>query len=172
MTIKPKTNRIALVTRAEQGLGQELAEQLAQAGLHVIVGGRDLQAVRRVVAAIREAGGQADALALDTGNPESIQQAARAIHSYYGRLDVLVNVAGLVKEASWDGNTSSVISSEVLYETFETNFFGVVALTQALWPSLEKSQHASVVNVSSVLGPHTIYAQTNGSGSSPLLVQT
>jgi NAD(P)-dependent dehydrogenase (short-subunit alcohol dehydrogenase family) len=161
------TARIALVTGANRGLGKEVAEQLAQAGLHVIVSGRNAQATEAVANAIREHGGQADSLELDTSHPVSIQRAVQTIQSKFGRLDVLINNAGIMKDGAWMGNTSTTISSQVLRETFETNFFGVVALTQALWSLLEKSGHASVVNVSSIMGSNTIHAQTD----SPL-VQT
>ena len=157
-----QTARIALVTGANRGLGQEVAERLAKAGLHVIVSGRNTQAIETVAAAIREQGGQADALELDTSDSASIQRAAQTVHSKFGRLDVLINNAGIMKDGTWVGNTSTTISSEILRETFETNFFGVVALTQALWPLLEKSGHASVVNVSSIMGSNTIHAQTDG----------
>jgi NAD(P)-dependent dehydrogenase (short-subunit alcohol dehydrogenase family) len=77
-------------------------------------------------------------------------------------LDVLVNNAGIMKDGSWVGNTSATVSSEILRETFEKNFFGVVALTQAVWLLLKNSGHASVVNVSSIMGSNTIHAQVDG----------
>lgn len=157
-----QTVRLALVTGANRGLGKVVAERLAKAGLHVIVSGRNVRAIESVAAEIREQGGQAEALELDTSDPASIQRAAQTVHNKFGRLDVLVNNAGIMKEGSWMGNTSTTISSEILRETFETNFFGVVALTQALWGLLEKSGHASVVNVSSIMGSNTIHAQTDG----------
>jgi NAD(P)-dependent dehydrogenase (short-subunit alcohol dehydrogenase family) len=157
-----QTARIALVTGANRGLGKEVAEQLAKAGLHVIVSGRNAQAIESVAPEIHQQGCHADALELDTSDPTSIQRAAQTVHNQFGRLDVLVNNAGIMKDGSWMGNTSTSISSEILRKTFETNFFGVVALTQTLWPLLEKSGHATVVNVSSIMGSNTIHAQTDG----------
>lgn len=151
MITKSKTYRIALVTQAECGPGREVAEQLAKAGLHVIIGGCDPKAIRHVVSDIRENGGEANALVLDISNPDSIQRAARAVDSYYGRLDVLVDTSGCMNEATEVAETLIPVSSKIVYENFESNFFGVLALTQAFWPSLEKSQRATIVNMSSLL---------------------
>jgi NAD(P)-dependent dehydrogenase (short-subunit alcohol dehydrogenase family) len=133
--------RTALVTGANKGIGFAIAQQLAEAGLDVIVGARDEAAGR--AAAARIAG--ARSLVLDVASTESIQAAAGSVEA----LDVLVNNAGIAD--SEDAGAASV-SAAVLRRTFDVNFFGAVELTQALLPQLRRSHAGRIVLVSSSLG--------------------
>jgi len=87
--------------------------------------------------------------------------AAKSIEKEFGRLDILVNNAAVMLDAR-TGNETSTTSANLLHETFETNFFAVVALTQTLLPLLRKSKAGRIVNLSSILASLTLHA-TKGS---------
>jgi NAD(P)-dependent dehydrogenase (short-subunit alcohol dehydrogenase family) len=133
--------RIALVTGANKGIGFAIARQLSGAGLEVIVAARDDAAGRAAAACIAGA----RFLQLDVTSEHSIRAAAGELQA----LDVLVNNAGVAEP----GDTSAAaVSLEVLRRTFEVNFFGAIAVTQALLPLLRRSAAGRIVNVSSSLG--------------------
>jgi len=157
-----KRQQVALVTGAARGLGKEAALRLAQAGYVVLVGVRDIEGSRALLKQIQEEGNSAELLALDLDMPSSIIAAVKEIETRHGSLDVLVNNAAVMLDGGWVGNTTITIDASALKRTFETNFFGTVALTQALWPLLLKAGHANVVNVSSRMGSNTFHADPNG----------
>lgn len=138
---------IALVTGANRGIGFEIARQLAQKGSFVLIGARDLARGERAAVQLREEGFDARSVALDVTDEASIQRAARWIDAEFGRLDILVNNAGI----AIDDQAPSLVSTGVLRQTYETNFFGPVAVTQAMVPLLRKSSAGRIVNLSSSL---------------------
>ncbi|MEK6290405.1 MAG: SDR family oxidoreductase [Paraburkholderia tropica] len=144
------TNKIALVTGANKGIGFETARQLGQAGCHVILAGRNLPAVAQAAAALAGDGIDAEALVLDVTNSASIVAAAAAVSRSHPRLDVLVNNAGIMLDAF--DKAPSQQSIEVWRRTFDTNLFGLVEVTQAFLPLLRRASAARIVNVSSILG--------------------
>ncbi|MEV7322248.1 SDR family oxidoreductase [Streptomyces sp. NPDC093970] len=131
-------DRTALVTGANKGIGFHTARLLAEAGFSVLVGSRDIENGERAVA---EIGGDARLLVLDVTEPGSIERAADRV----GRLDALVNNAG-VQPVTGPPTETGV---EDLRRTYETNVFGVVAVTNAFLPALRRAPHPRVVNVSS-----------------------
>jgi NAD(P)-dependent dehydrogenase (short-subunit alcohol dehydrogenase family) len=131
----------ALVTGASGGIGKEIARQLADAGLIVYVGARAADRGRR---AVDEIGGQARLLVLDVTDPESVAAAAASVDD----LDALINNAGIMV----DGRTAPEADVESFRRTYETNVFGVVAVTNAFLPVLRRSAHPRIVNVSSGTG--------------------
>ncbi len=137
---------VTLITGANKGLGYETARRLIAEGHTVYVGARD---VGRGEAAARELGGRF--VQLDVTDDESVEQAVRVIDEHEGRLDVLVNNAGV----SWTGDVSGPVALQV----FDTNAVGVIRVTQAALPLLQKSEIPVVVNVSSALG--SFWAVTN-----------
>lgn len=144
------TQKIALITGATKGIGLETARQLAEEGMHVIVAGRDLSAAQAAAATIALAGFAAEAIALDVTDSGSIAAAVRTVRERHGHLDVLVNNAGVMQDA-FDKKPSQQ-SLDVWRSTFDTNVFGLVAVTNAFLPLLALSDGARIVNVSSVLG--------------------
>ena len=103
-----------------------------------------------------------ESVRFDVTNPADHPAIARHLEGRYGKLDILVNNAGvMLDEADFEkggSNTTSTVTSEVLRKTFETNFFAVVALTQALLPLIRKSPAGRIVNLSSVLGSLTLHS--------------
>src|SRR5262245_55874910 len=152
---------VALITGANKGIGLQIAKDLAAHGLTVLVGARDLD---RGEAAARTILGDARALALDVTDPTSIAAAAERIRNQLGRLDVLVNNAGIAHagkpgrslEEIVKAGRASVASMSDVREVFETNVFGVIAVTQAMLPLLRQAPAGRIVNVSSSVGSLTL----------------
>jgi NAD(P)-dependent dehydrogenase (short-subunit alcohol dehydrogenase family) len=142
---------VTLVTGANQGLGFETARRLAALGHHVIVGARTAEKAQEAAAKLAGAG-SVEGLVLDVTRPADHARAAATIGERHGRLDVLVNNAGIIQGEGWMGNSTLTVPMDTLRATFETNFFGLVGLTTALVPLLRKSAAGRVVNVSSVMG--------------------
>ncbi|HEX7348567.1 MAG TPA: SDR family oxidoreductase [Rhodanobacteraceae bacterium] len=145
---------VALITGANKGIGLAIAEQLAMHGLTVLVGSRDLARGEAAAATIR---GNAHAVQLDVTDAASIAAAVVHIEREFGRLDVLVNNAGIAHagdpQRSLDdivrSGRASVASLDEVRAVFETNVFGVIAVTQAMLPLLRESPAGRIVNVSS-----------------------
>lgn len=143
-------SKIALVTGATRGIGLETSRQLARAGVTVLLAGRNKDATDRAVAALRADGLAVQPLVLDVNDPESIAAAKALVQREYGRLDILVNNAGVLLD---DMTLSpSQQSLKVWRDTFDTNVFALVEVTQALLPLLKAAGSARIVNVSSQLG--------------------
>jgi NAD(P)-dependent dehydrogenase (short-subunit alcohol dehydrogenase family) len=138
---------VALVTGANKGLGLEIARQLGKRGLAVVLGARDLEKGEAAAAALRRDGVDAHAVKLDVGREADVQALPGYFAEKFGRLDVLVNNAGV---AEW--GTDDLASFR---RTFEANVFGAVATTYALLPLIKKSPAGRIVNQSSQLGSLT-----------------
>ncbi len=154
--------KVALITGANKGLGLETGRQLGKLGYTVLLGSRD--ALKGEVGArqLRDDGVDARVVKLDVNKQADIEAAVAMIESEYGKLDVLVNNAGVMIEKGWTKNTTSETTMENLRATFETNLFAVFAVTKAMLPLLKKSDAGRVVNVSSILGSVSMQA-TKGS---------
>jgi NAD(P)-dependent dehydrogenase (short-subunit alcohol dehydrogenase family) len=140
--------RVAVVTGANKGIGLEIARQLARQGITVYLGARDEARGRAAAEKLRAEGLDARPLRLDVTDDRSVAAAASALEKDAGRLDVLVNNAGV----ALDDAPPSRLSGEVLRRTYETNVFGVVRVTQAFLPLLRRSDAGRIVNLSSGLG--------------------
>jgi len=152
---------VALVTGATQGIGHQIAKELASQGFKVLVGARNLDAG---VAAAWAIGGAAQAIRLDVTDQASILAASQQIQETLGRLDVLVNNAGIghpappgtpLEEMRESGKMTR-ISIDDMRVVFDTNVFGVVAVTRAMLPLLRKAPAGRIVNVSSSGGSLTL----------------
>ena len=154
------TKKIALITGANKGLGFEMARQLGQAGVTVIVGARDEVKGEAAARKLRDKGLDAQFLKLDVTDNADRAAAAGFLEDKFGRLDILINNAGIAAEGLGAGRTVTT-TADVIHRTFETNFFAPVALTQALLPLLRKSDAGRIVNMSSILGSQTLQADPN-----------
>ena len=142
-----KNDKIVLITGANKGLGKETARQLALLGYTVVIAARDIKSGDAVVTELRSLDCDAHALKLDVTNPEDISNCVNYIETTFGKLDVLVNNAGVVLE--WDGNPTS---ADKIRQTLEVNLIAPFAITEALVPLLSLSTDARVINQSSILG--------------------
>ncbi len=150
--------KVALVTGANKGLGLEMSRQLGKADITVVVGARDLAKAQQAVSELQAAGIDARPLALNVTDSASIEAAVKQIEDTLGRLDILVNNAGVMLEHDWIGNTALTVSPDTLRQTFDANFFGLVAVTQAFLPLIRKSEQGRIVNMSSIQGSLTLQA--------------
>jgi NAD(P)-dependent dehydrogenase (short-subunit alcohol dehydrogenase family) len=144
-----KTARIALVTGANKGIGLEIARQLGDAGVLVLIGARDAGRVQEAVDTLSSAGLQVTSVAIDLNDHASIAAAAETIRADHGRLDILVNNAGIVDAEDGPPTTGA---PEAARRIMDTNFVGTLAVTQAMLPLLRESKAARIVNLSSSLG--------------------
>jgi NAD(P)-dependent dehydrogenase (short-subunit alcohol dehydrogenase family) len=150
-------NKIALITGANKGIGFETARQLARSGgVHVLLAARDPAKGERAAHALRSEGLDVEALQLDVTNDSSIKAAAASIAQKYGLLDILINNAGIGIDDA--GKKVSEQSLETWRRTFDTNFFGMIAVTQAFLPLLAKSAGGRIVNLSSILGSLALHS--------------
>ncbi|RXF67787.1 SDR family NAD(P)-dependent oxidoreductase [Arcticibacter tournemirensis] len=160
--IESSTNyqSVALVTGANQGVGFQIAKALAANGYKVYVGSRNLGNGEKAAA---EIGTDAQAIQLDVTQQSTIDAAVDRIEKEQGRLDLLVNNAGIahagkpgrtLEDATEAGRATNASLDEVR-TVWETNVFGVISVTQAMLPMLRKSKAARIVNVSSALGSLT-----------------
>jgi NAD(P)-dependent dehydrogenase (short-subunit alcohol dehydrogenase family) len=159
--------RVALVTGANKGIGRGTAEQLATLGMTVLIGARDPQRGEQAAAALRAAGGDVYAVALDVTDPTTIQAAARQVEERFGHLDVLINNAGItgsgqVSPEDAHDQIPSTVDLDMVRAVFETNVFGVIAVTNAMLPLLRRSSAPRIVNVSSHAGSLTLTSDPDG----------
>lgn len=145
--------RIALVTGANKGIGLEIAGTLARQGMRVLLGARNAELGGAAAAQLKEQGMDVQFLELNLGRPDSLRDAAAWIEKDAGKLDVLVNNAGIT--VAGDGPPTKA-DIDAVRRVFETNFFGTLAVTQAMLPLLRKSDAGRIVNVSSGLGSITL----------------
>lgn len=151
------TTGIALITGANKGIGLEIARQLGTQGITVLIGARDEKRGSEAAEKLQAENIDAHAVQLDVTNQQSIDAAAKYIESKFGKLDILVNNAGI----AIDNAPPSQLDMEILRRTYETNFFGVFAVTKAMLPLLHKSQAGRIVNISSGLGSLTQNSDPN-----------
>jgi NAD(P)-dependent dehydrogenase (short-subunit alcohol dehydrogenase family) len=144
--------RVALVTGANKGIGFAIARGLLELGIGVYVGARDPARGENAAAILSEARPAARFVHLDVTDSESIAAAADRIDREAGVLDILVNNAGIVMRPVHPPSETSVLE---MRETFGTNVFGVVAVTNAMLPLLRRSRAGRIVNVTSDLGSLT-----------------
>jgi NAD(P)-dependent dehydrogenase (short-subunit alcohol dehydrogenase family) len=143
------TPRIALVTGANRGIGREIAYQLALNGLHVLIGCRDEDKGQHTVEEMRKEGLAVELQAVDVNDTESVSKMAETVKQQYGRLDVLVNNAGILLD---HGVSVLNVEESVIKETFETNYFGALRMIQATVPLMKEHKYGRIVNLSSGLG--------------------
>jgi NAD(P)-dependent dehydrogenase (short-subunit alcohol dehydrogenase family) len=152
------SKRIALVTGANKGIGFETARQLAEKDITVLLGARDEKRGLEATEKLKKTGLDVQFLRLDVNDPTSQDDAAKFIADKFGKLDILVNNAGVARDF---GVPASKGTAEQWRETFDTNLFSLISLTQKLLPLIKKSDAGRVVNLSSILGSLTLNSDPN-----------
>lgn len=150
--------RVALVTGANRGIGLEIARGLGRAGLTVVVGARSQASGQEAAGILAAEGISAVAEPLDVSDPKSIELAGVAVLSRFGRLDVLVNNAGVLLDGD---ERASAVGLEKIRATLETNVVGAWLLCQAVIPAMRRQRYGRIVNLSSDMGS---LADVQGSG--------
>jgi NAD(P)-dependent dehydrogenase (short-subunit alcohol dehydrogenase family) len=153
-------SQVALVTGANRGIGLETARQLAQAGVHVLVGARSEDKGRAAVEALAEEGLSAAFILIDMEDPATFRSASEQIDRDHGRLDILVNNAAIMHEG--DHAATSEVPIEAWRQTLNVNVLAQIELTHVLLPLIRKSAAGRIVNLSSILGSIS-YHSTPGS---------
>jgi 3-oxoacyl-[acyl-carrier protein] reductase len=157
--------RIALVTGASQGIGRAIALRLAAQGAHVALAARNQEKLAEVAAEIAAAGGTAHSFALDISNEESIKACAKAVIAHFGRIEILVNNAGITRDTlsmrmrrhDWD-------------DVLTTNLTGAFLLSQACMSTMLKSRWGRIINITSVVGETGQAGQANYAASKAGLI--
>jgi NAD(P)-dependent dehydrogenase (short-subunit alcohol dehydrogenase family) len=155
------TQKVAFITGGNRGIGFQTALELEQAGVHAVIGSRDLKQGEDAVAKLRALGANADVIRFDITRPADYQAAYDYFDKRYGRLDILVNNAGIAAgtfPGTGPEHSTAEVPLDLLHKVFETNFFAPVALTQVLLPLIRKSPAGRIVNLSSILGSLTFHA--------------
>jgi NAD(P)-dependent dehydrogenase (short-subunit alcohol dehydrogenase family) len=157
--------KVAFITGANRGLGLETARILGKQGITVILGSRELEKGKAAAEKLRNEGAKSvEAVGFDVNKAADHKEIYDYIAKKYGKLDILINNAGVLDEGvenPFDGkpfNTAAIVNSEKLRQTFNTNFFEVVELTQTLLPLIKKAPAGRIVNLSSILGSLTLHA--------------
>ncbi|MEV6716685.1 SDR family oxidoreductase [Lentzea sp. NPDC051208] len=145
-------NRTALVTGANKGIGFAIAQGLGAIGFTVAVGARDDLRRADAVERLRANGIDAFGVALDVTSDDSATAAAKAIEQTTGRLDVLVNNAGISGRTDGGVQNPSTLDLDVVRTVLDTNVFGVVRVTNAMLPLLREAESPRIVNMSSNMG--------------------
>lgn len=153
--------KVAFITGANRGIGYETAKGLGELGITVVIGARHLAKGQAAAKQLQALGIKAEAIAYDASQPASGDAAYEYFDKHFGKLDILVNNAGMLIEQIMGKNNSSTVSADVLQQTFQTNLFAVVALTQKLLPLVKKAPAGRIVNLSSILASLTLHSMPN-----------
>jgi NAD(P)-dependent dehydrogenase (short-subunit alcohol dehydrogenase family) len=153
-----QTKKIALITGANKGIGLETARQLGALGITVLLGSRDLGRGETAAKTLQGEGFDVRAVKIDVADYADHKAVAAWIEKEYGVLDILINNAGVLLDGHMGANDAIATPENLLRETFDVNFFAVIALTQTLLPLIRKSAAGRIVNLSSILGSNTFHA--------------
>ena len=150
--------KVAFITGANRGIGFETSKKLAELGIKVILGSRDLKKGEEAVKKLSNFGIDADLVQYDAFDDDAPQKVYDYILEKYKKLDILINNAGVLLSGNLFVTNSSTISDKDLKDTFQTNFFSVISLTQKLLPLIKKSNAGRIVNVSTILSSLTLHS--------------
>lgn len=141
--------QVAIVTGGNRGIGYELVKQLAWDGFKVILTSRDPETGHEAVQKLNKLNLNVSFVVMDVDNQESIRQAAITVNERYGRLDVLINNAGVYLD---ENKKLVVMNPSILEKTMTTNFFGAYHMIRSFIPLMEKQGYGRIINVSSEYG--------------------
>src|SRR5438045_1099275 len=141
--------RVALVTGGNRGIGLEVCRQLAQRGLTVVLGSRDITKGVAAAGEIIGAGGRVAARQLDVASVQSIRECMTWVRREHGRLDVLINNAGIMVD---EGDADPIEELEIIRNTMQTNVYGPFLLSRLAIPIMKSRRYGRIVNLSSGMG--------------------
>jgi len=145
-----------LITGANRSIGLEVVKQLSKKGLFVYLGSRDLEKGKAAVKELNENGFEnIQAIEIDVTNPDSILDAKNVVESEQGKLDILINNAGILGTNQQQASNTPIADIQTV---FDTNFFGVISVTQAFLELLKKSESPRISNITSGLGSLTLHS--------------
>ncbi|MEH7086928.1 SDR family NAD(P)-dependent oxidoreductase [Neobacillus drentensis] len=144
-----KDLKVALVTGGNRGIGYQLVKQLALKGFKVILASRDPQMGHETTKKLKELNLDVSFVVFDVDNQKSIRQAAITVNEQYGRLDVLINNAGVYLD---ENKKLVAMDPSILERTMATNFFGVYHVIRSFIPIMEVKGYGRIINVSSEYG--------------------
>ncbi|MEH7548572.1 SDR family oxidoreductase [Neobacillus vireti] len=144
-----KDIKVALVTGGNRGIGYELVKQLALKGFKVILASRDSEMGHKAAQKLQQSNLDVSFVVMDIDNQESIHQAAITVNERYGRVDVLINNAGVYLE---ENKKLVAMDPSILERTMTTNFFGAYYCVRSFIPLMEKQGYGRIINVSSEYG--------------------
>lgn len=156
--------KIALITGANRGIGFETARQLGQQGIKILLGARNEENGKEAAETLKNEGLDVEFILLDVDNAETHETAAKSIEEKFGKLDILINNAGVFLNEFADGGAmipASQTSQDVFRKTFDTNFFNTIAVTQQFIPLVKKSDAGRIVFLSSGLGSLNLHSDPN-----------
>jgi NAD(P)-dependent dehydrogenase (short-subunit alcohol dehydrogenase family) len=161
--VSTKSGKVILVTGANKGIGKEIVRQLAQPGNVVLLGSRDMARGESAAKDLQTSGGAIRPVLIDVTKPEIVDAVAASVLQEFGRLDVLINNAGM----NVDVAALATMATDVR-EAFETNVYGVVTTIHAFLPLLQKSDAPRIVNVASttasfarMIEPDSLFAKAD-----------
>jgi NAD(P)-dependent dehydrogenase (short-subunit alcohol dehydrogenase family) len=150
--------KVAFITGANRGIGFETSKQLAKKNTKVILGSRDLDKGKKAVEKLAIEGIDADLIQYDAFDLNAPQKVYDYISKEYNKLDILINNAGVLLTGNLFVTNSSTVSDKDIKDTFQTNLFSVISLTQKLLPLIKKSEAGRIVNVSTILSSLTLHS--------------
>src|ERR1700733_11179357 len=153
--------KVALITGANRGIGLETARQLGQKGVTVVVAARTLKSAEEAAAKLKAEGVDSFPVKLDVTNAKDREAAAKTVGDKFGKLDILVNKAGVAPQDGVFTPKTISTTDEELQSIFGTNVFATIAVTRSFLPLLKKSEGGRIVNLSSILGSLTLHADPN-----------
>ena len=150
--------KVAFITGANRGIGFETSKKLAETGVQVILGSRDLNKGTEAVEKLNALGLEVDLTQYDAFDLKAPQKVFDYISEKYKKLDILINNAGVLLTGDLFVTNSSTVSDKDIKDTFQTNLFSVISLTQKLLPLIKKSDAGRIVNVSTILSSLTLHS--------------
>ena len=152
------SEKVAFITGANRGIGFETAKGLGALGITVVLGARDITKGEAAASQLKALGYNAEAIHYDANQSESVETVYEYLNKHYGRLDILVNNAGINQEQLVGSNNSSTVDIDTIQQTFHSNLFAVIELTQKLLPLIKKAPAGRIVNLSSILASLTLHS--------------
>ena len=150
--------KVAFITGANRGIGFETSKQLAKKNTKIILGSRDLDKGKKAIEKLATEGINADLVQYDAFDLNAPQKVYDYISKEYKKLDILINNAGVLLTGNLFVTNSSSVSDKDIKDTFQTNLFSVISLTQKLLPLIKKSDAGRIVNVSTILSSLTLHS--------------